>query len=161
MDPASLVIPVETLLRISLGLRFLYSGVGNVRRWPNAVENARLVFPFGATFFGFIAVFLMVAGGIGLTLGLQTRIAALMIVLFLIPTLKIQWHWVRSLPAIIEQVGNALPKQGDFRSKFQLLARHAYHSHETGWQNNLVLLVVALFYAVRGSTALGLDLWLR
>src|SRR3990172_5162082 len=114
MDDAFLIVAVETLLRITLGLRFLYSGLSNVRRWPNAVQNAKLVFPVGETFFGFIAVFLMVAGGIGLTLGLQTRIAAAMIALFLIPTLKIQWHWLRNLPAIIDEVNNALP-QGELR----------------------------------------------
>lgn len=159
MDQASLVTIVETLLRVTLGLRFLYSGLSNVRRWPSAVENARLVFSVGETFFGFIGVFLMVAGGIGLILGLQTRIAAAMIVLFLIPTLKIQWYWLRSLPAITDEVNNALP-QGELRTKLRLLARHAYHSHETGWQNNLLFLVVALLYCVRGSTALGLDIWL-
>ena len=160
MDDAFLMVAVETILRITLGLRFLYSGLSNVRRWPNAVQNAKLVFPVGETFFGFIAVFLMVAGGIGLTLGLQTRIAAAMIALFLIPTLKIQWYWLRNLPAIIDEVNNALP-QGELRGKFRMLATHAYHSHETGWQNNLLFLVVALLYTVRGSTALGLDVWLR
>ena len=160
MDPMFLMVALETLLRISLGVRFLYSGLSNVQRWPNAVENAKLVFTFGHTGFGLIAVFFMVAGGIGLTLGFQTRLSALMIVLFLIPTLKIQWHWLRTLPATIEEVNNALP-QGEFRTQFRLLARHAYHSHETGWQNNLLFMVVALFYVVRGSIAFGLDNWLR
>ncbi|MBI2998678.1 MAG: DoxX family protein [Deltaproteobacteria bacterium] len=159
MDDA-LTVAVETLLRITLGLRFLYSGLSNVRRWPNAVENARLVFPFGQTFFGFIAVLLMVGGGIGLTVGLMTRVAAFMIVLFLIPTLKIQWHWLRTLPVTIEEVNNAVPQE-EIKKKIQLLARQAYHSHETGWQNNFLFLVVALFYCVRGATALGLDTWLR
>lgn len=159
MDQASLLTAVETILRIALGLRFLSSGLSNVRRWPSAVQNASLVFPFGGTFFGAVAVFLMVAGGIGLTAGLLTRLSASMIVLFLIPTLKIQWHWLRVLPATIEEVNHALPEE-DVRSKFRLLARQAYHSHETGWQNNLVLLAVALFFTVRGATALALDLWL-
>ncbi|OGQ51518.1 MAG: hypothetical protein A3I10_04310 [Deltaproteobacteria bacterium RIFCSPLOWO2_02_FULL_57_26] len=160
MDDAFLIVAVETLLRITLGLRFLYSGLSNVRRWPNAVENAGLVFPFGQTFFGFIAVLLMVGGGIGLTLGLMTRVAAFMIVLFLIPTLRIQWYWLRTLPVTIEEVNNAVPQE-EIKKKIQLLARQAYHSHETGWQNNLLFLVVALFYCVRGATALGLDIWLR
>lgn len=160
MDDAFLMVAVETILRITLGLRFLYSGLSNVRRWPNAVENAALVFPFGQTFFGFIAVLLMVGGGIGLTVGLMTRAAAAMIVLFLIPTLKIQWYWLRALPATIEEVNNAVPQE-EIKKKIRLLARQAYHSHETGWQNNLLFLVVALFYCVRGSTAFGLDIWLR
>lgn len=160
MDHAFLLAGVETILRITLGLRFLYSGLSNVRRWPSAVENAKLVFAFGQTFFGFIAIFFMVAGGIGLALGFQTRLAALMIVLFLIPTLKIQWHWLRALPATIEEINRALP-QDEHRSKFRLLATHAYHAHETGWQNNLLFMIVALFYVVRGSAAFGIDNWLR
>jgi uncharacterized membrane protein YphA (DoxX/SURF4 family) len=159
MDQTSLLTAVETTLRIALGLRFLSSGLSNIRRWPNAVENANLVFPFGGTLFGAVAVFLMVAGGIGLTVGFLTRLAAFMIVLFLIPTLKIQRHWLRGLPATIEEVSHALP-DGDVRSKFRLVARHAYHAHETGWQNNLVLMAVGLFFTVRGASALALDLWL-
>lgn len=160
MDHALLMAGVETILRITLGLRFLYSGLSNVRRWPSAVENAKLVFAFGQSVFGFIAVFFMVAGGIGLTLGFQTQLAAFMIVLFLIPTLKIQGYWLRTLPATIEEINNALP-QGEFQTKFRLLARHAYHAHETGWQNNLLFMVVALFYVARGSIAFGLDNWLK
>lgn len=155
MDQATALTVIETILRFMLGLRFLYSGLSNVRRWPNAVDNARLVFPFGATFFGFVAVLLMVAGGVGLALGFQTRIAALMIVLFLIPTLKIQRYWLRTLPATIEEVNRALA-QDEF-SKFRLIARHALHSHETGWQNNLILLFAALLFSIRGSIAFGLD----
>ena len=160
MDQGFSLTLVETILRIVLGLRFLYSGVSNVRRWPNAVRNAEIVFPFGATFSGLIAIFLMVAGGLGLTLGFQTRLASLMIALFLIPTLKIQSHWLRTLPAMIDEVNNALPQE-EFKKNFRLLARHAIHSHETGWQNNLLLLVVALLFSLRGSVAFGLDNLLR
>jgi len=160
MDEAQIAVMMDALLRISLGARFLYSGLSNIRRWPNAVHNARLVSPFGATFLGFIAVLFMVAGGLGLALGFQTRIAALMIALFLVPTVKIQWYWLRALPGTIEEINRALP-QGESRSRFQLVARHAFHSHETGWQNNLLFLMVALFYCARGSAAFGLDNWLR
>ena len=120
------------------------------------MRNAKIVFPFGATVFGFIAVFFMVAGGLGLALGLETRLAALMIVLFLIPTLKIQHHWLHALPPIIEDVKRAVG-QDPSNSKLQLLAKQAYHSHETGWQNNLLLLIVALFFVLRGSPAFGID----
>jgi len=37
------------------------------------------------------------------------------------------------------------------------LGRHAIHAHEVGWQTNIVLLVVALFFCARGSAAFGLD----
>ncbi|HEY2988192.1 MAG TPA: DoxX family protein [Candidatus Binatia bacterium] len=159
MDEASYLTTIETILRIALGLRFLYSGISNVRRWPNPVRNAEIVFSFGATVFGLIAVFLMIAGGLGLILGFETRVAALMIVLFLLPTFKIQHHWLYTLPPMIEGMNRALGQEE--RNKFRVLAKHAIHSHETGWQNNFLMLIVALFFAVRGSPAFGFDNLLR
>src|SRR5690349_5206172 len=79
VDQQTLLTIVETALRIAFGLRFLTSGVSNIRRWPNPVRNAELVFPFGTKFFGAVAVFLMIGGAAGLILGLATRTAALMI----------------------------------------------------------------------------------
>jgi uncharacterized membrane protein YphA (DoxX/SURF4 family) len=156
MSQENLLIVVESILRIGLGLRLLNSGVSNLIRWPHPVKNTAIVFPFGATVFGAIAVFLMVAGGLGVALGFMTRIAALMIAFFLIPTLKIQRHWLKNLPAMIDEVDRAIAQESA-KSKFRLLARQAFHSHQTGWQTNLLLLVVALFFALRGSVAFGLD----
>lgn len=160
MDQTVLLPVIESLLRVALGLRVLHSGVSNVLRWPNPTKNTRLIFPFGVTFFAVVAVFLMVAGGLGLALGFQTRLAASMIALFLITTLKIQFYWLRELPAVIEEVNRAVPGE-QLNGKFRLLAKQALHSHETGWQNNLVLFLAALFFALRGSVAFGLDNLLR
>ena len=57
MDQQTLLAIVETVLRIALGLRFLYSGVTNILRWPNPVRNAEIVFSFGTKFFGALAVY--------------------------------------------------------------------------------------------------------
>ncbi len=156
MDEGSLLRIIETAFRILLGLRFLNSGISNVIRWPHAIESARIAFPVGAPFFGFMGTSLLVLGGIGLALGLQTHVAGLMIVIFLIPTLKIQRHWLQTLPASVAAVKDAL-KGEEERGKFQLLARHAIHAHETGWQTNLLLIVAALYFSVRGCIAFGLD----
>jgi uncharacterized membrane protein YphA (DoxX/SURF4 family) len=156
LSQENLPILVEALLRIGLGLRFLNSGLSNLIRWPNPVKNTVIIFPFGATVFGAIAVFLMVAGGLGLVLGFGTRIAALMIALFLIPTFKIQRHWLTNLPGLIGEVDRAIAEES-LKSKFRLLARQAFHSHQTGWQANLLMLFLALFFALRGSVAFGLD----
>ena len=43
------------------------------------------------------------------------------------------------------------------QGQFQLLGRYAIHAHDVGWQTNIVLLVLALFFCARGSTAFGLD----
>jgi uncharacterized membrane protein YphA (DoxX/SURF4 family) len=154
LDAAALTF-IETLLRIGLGLRFLYSGVSNVRRWPNPVRNAAIVFPFGTKFFGAIAVFLLIGGGVGLIFGVATRVAAAMIALFLLPTLKIQAYWLKVLPPMIEEIRSGMAET--VQPKFQLVARHAYHSHEAGWQTNLLLLLLALYFVIRGPVGLGLD----
>jgi len=155
LDTAAGLIFIETTLRIALGLRFLYSGISNMRRWPNPVRNAEIVFPFGTRFFGAVAVLLMVGGGIGLILGLATRAAALMVALFLLPALKIQFYWLRTLPGMIEEVSSATAEAA--RPKFQRIARHAYHGQETAWQANVLFLLMALYFALRGPTALALD----
>lgn len=156
MDQGSLVVVVETIFRVVLGLRFLSSGLSNVRRWPHATQTAAIVFPRGAYLFGLIATALMVLGGAGLAIGFQTPAAALMLIVFLIPTFKIHYHWLRTEPAKIRAVGEAIAG-AEARSEFQLIGRHAIHSHETGWQNNLVLLAGCLYFFVRGSIAFGLD----
>ena len=156
MEQATLLPLVEAVLRIILGLRFLSSGISNVRRWPHAPQTAGLVFPQGAYFFGFIATALMVLGGGGLALGFQTPIAAVMLITFLIPTFKVHHYWLQNLPGKVRTIQDAITNdQG--RNEFPLLVRQAIHSHETGWQNNIVLLAASLFFVVRGSVAFGLD----
>jgi len=158
MDPGYGVF-IETVLRIALGLRFLSSGLSNIARWPHATETAKVVFPNGAYFFGLVAVALMVLGGAGLALGFQTRIAALMIIIFLVPTFRVQRIWIRTLPERTERVRSAL---GDERLKEDLrfLSRHAVHGHESAWKDNAILFLAALLFYARGSVAFGLDnLW--
>ncbi len=156
MDQGTTLLTIESALRIVFGLRFLSSGISNVRRWPHATHTAKLVFPQGAYFFGFVATALMVLGGSGLTLGLQTPIAALMLALFLIPTFKVHQHWLQVLPNTLKAVGESITNE-EAKGQFQLIGRHAIHSHEVGWQTNIVLLVISLFFCARGSAAFGLD----
>src|SRR5919106_6979701 len=139
-----LLIMIEVLLRIALGLRFLSSGVSNVQRWPHAVGTARSVFPNATTFFAFIGVAFMVLGGIGVAAGFQTRIAALMIAIFLLPTFEIQRHHLRTRPKILERILSALPESGP-RDELRRLGRDAIHGAETGWQANVIFLLLALF----------------
>src|SRR5262245_4889141 len=86
----------------------LISGLSNVRRWPNPVNTASILFPKGATFFGFLATFLMVVGGFGLIVGIQTQICAIMIIIFLIPTFALHFHWLKVLPTMVPVVTTAL-----------------------------------------------------
>ena len=97
MEQSTLVVMSEAILRIILGWRMLISGLSNVRRWPNPVNTASILFPKGATFFGAVATFLMVVGGFGLAVGIQTPICAAMIVIFLLPTFALHWHWLKVL----------------------------------------------------------------
>jgi uncharacterized membrane protein YphA (DoxX/SURF4 family) len=146
----------EALFRVVLGLRFLSSGWSNVRRWPHATETAAIVSERAAVPFGAIATALMVLGGAGLALGLATPIAALLLLLFLIPTFKVHLYWLRFLPGEAAAVAAVIPG-GPERSKFRLLQRHAIHAHETGWQENLVYLVACLYFLTHGSAGVSLD----
>ncbi len=79
-----------------------------------------------------------------------------MIVIFLIPTFKIQWQRLRTLPGTLEKATSSLTEK-EPRDVVRQLGRHAIHAYEIGWQNNLILLLVALLFSVRGSIAFGLD----
>ena len=159
MENSTLIIVAEATLRVILGWRMLISGLSNVRRWPNPVQTASILFPRGATFFGFVATFLMVVGGFGLAAGIQTAICALMIIVFLIPTFALHYHWLKVLPTLAPVVKSAL-KDEKAQNYFRSFDRQAYHAHEVGLRDNLVFVAAAAYFAVRGSAGFGLDNWL-
>jgi len=159
LENSTLVSVAEAALRVILGWRMLISGLSNIRRWPNPVITASILFPRGATFFGFVATCLMVVGGFGVAVGVQTPLCAVMIVVFLIPTFGLHWHWLKVLPTMVPVVTAAL-KDEKARSYFRSFDRQSYHAHEVGLRDNLVLVAAALYFAVKGSTALGVDNWL-
>jgi uncharacterized membrane protein YphA (DoxX/SURF4 family) len=156
LEPASLTLLAEATLRIILGWRFLISGLSNIRRWPNPVTTASILFPIGAFFFGSVATLLMVAGGLGVALGFQTPICSLMLIIFLIPTFSLHFHWLKVLPTLAPVVKTAI---GDERAQdyFRTFDRQSFHAHEVGLRDNLVFLAAAAYFAVRGSGAYGLD----
>jgi uncharacterized membrane protein YphA (DoxX/SURF4 family) len=151
-----MVFLAEALLRVVLGWRMLISGLSNVRRWPNPVNTASILFPKGAAFFGFVATFLMVAGGAGLAAGFQTPICSMMIIVFLLPTFFLHSYWLKVLPTMAPAVRNSL-KNEQAQNFFVSFDRQAYHAHEVGIRDNLVFLVAAVYFAVRGAAAFGLD----
>lgn len=159
MDNSTVIMLAEAGLRLILGWRMLISGLSNVRRWPNPVQTASLLFPKGATFFGFLATFLMVVGGFGLAVGMQTPICALMIIIFLIPTFALHFHWLKVLPTMVPVVKMAL-RDEKARSYFRSFDRQSYHAHEVGLRDNLVFVAAATYFAVRGSAGFGVDNWL-
>jgi uncharacterized membrane protein YphA (DoxX/SURF4 family) len=159
LEHSTLALLAEALLRVILGWRMLISGLSNVRRWPNPVNTASILFPRGAAFFGFVATFLMVVGGFGLAAGIQTPICAAMIIIFLIPTFALHGHWLKVLPVLAPVVKNALTDE-KAQSHFRSFDRQAYHAHEVGLRDNLVFVAAAIYFLVRGSGAFGLDNWL-
>jgi uncharacterized membrane protein YphA (DoxX/SURF4 family) len=156
LEHSTLVLFAEALVRAVLGWRMLISGLSNVRRWPNPVNTASILFPKGAAFFGSVATFLMVAGGAGLVTGFQTPLCAVMIIVFLIPTFFLHSYWLKVLPTMAPAVMNTL-KDEQAQRFFRSFDRQAYHSHEVGMRDNLVFLVAAVYFAVRGSAAFGID----
>jgi len=155
----TMVLVAEATLRIILGWRMLVSGLSNVRRWPNPVNTASILFPRGAPFFGFIATVLMVVGGFGVAAGVQTPICALMIIVFLIPTFALHSHWLKALPTMAPVVKNALTDE-KAQNYFRSFDRQSYHAHEVGIRDNLVFVAAAAYFTVRGSAAFGVDNWL-
>jgi len=158
LETPTLILIAEALLRLTLGWRMWISGISNVTRWPNPVNTASILFPKGATFFGFMATFLMVVGGFGLAVGIQTPICALMIVIFLIPTFGLHWHWLKVLPAMVPVVRAAI-KDDKAQGYFRSFDRQSYHAHEVGLRDNLVFLVAAFYFVIKGSAAYGVDNW--
>ncbi|MGH7928072.1 MAG: DoxX family membrane protein [Candidatus Binatia bacterium] len=156
MEHSNLVLFAEAILRAVLGWRMLISGLSNVRRWPNPVNTASILFPKGATFFGLLATFFMIAGGAGLAAGFQTPVCAVMIIVFLIPTFFLHSYWLKVLPTMAPAVRNSL-KDAQAQDYFRSFDRQAYHAHEVGIRDNLVFLAAAVYFSVRGSSALGLD----
>ena len=159
MEQATLVLITEATLRVIIGWRFLISGLSNVRRWPNPINTASLLFPKGAAFFGFLATVLMVVGGLGVAAGFQTPICSAMLIIFLIPTFGLHSYWLKVLPAMAPVVKNAISDE-KAQNYFRSFDRQSYHAHEVGIRDNLVLLAGAVYFAVRGSAAFGLDNWL-
>jgi uncharacterized membrane protein YphA (DoxX/SURF4 family) len=156
LELTSLTVIAEAMLRIILGWRFLISGLSNIRRWPNPVTTASILFPKGASFFGFVATVLMVLGGVGVAIGFQTPVCSLMLIVFLFPTFGLHLHWLKVLPTMAPVVKNAI---GDEKAQnyFRTFDRQSFHSHEVGLRDNLVFLAAAVYFMVRGSTAYGLD----
>ncbi len=160
MEHSNLMVIAEASLRVILGWRFLVSGLSNVRRWPNPINTASILFPKGATFFGFVATVLMVVGGLGVAAGFQTPICSLMLIIFLIPTFAIHYYWLKVLPTLVPVVKSAIHDE-KAQNYFRSFERQSYHAHEVGIRDNLVLAAVAVCFALRGSGAFGLDNFLR
>lgn len=159
MDPLTVLLLAEAALRVILGWRMLISGLSNVRRWPNPVNTASILFPKGATFFGSVATFLMVVGGFGLAAGIQTPISAVMIIIFLLPTFALHRHWLKVLPTMAQVVKSTIADE-KAQNYFRSFDRQAYHAHEVGLRDNLVFVAAAVYFAVRGSSGFGIDNWL-
>ena len=156
METSNLVLFAEAILRGVLGWRMLVSGLSNVRRWPNPVTTASILFSKGASFFGFMATFLMLAGGTGVAAGFQTPVCAVMIVVFLIPTFFLHSYWLKVLPTMAPAIRNSL-KDKQAQNYFHSFDRQAYHAHEVGIRDNLVFLAAAVYFSLRGSAAFGVD----
>lgn len=159
MESSTLLSATEAMLRVILGWRMLVSGLSNIRRWPNPVNTASILFPRGAAFFGTVATFLMVVGGFGVAAGIQTPISALMIIVFLIPTFALHCHWLKVLPTMapVVQAGLKDEKALDY---FRSFHRQSYHAHEVGLRDNLVFVAAAAYFAIKGSAGFGVDNWL-
>lgn len=88
---------VTLLSRLLLSLPFLYSGIDKCWRWAAAqreVELSGLPWP---TFLHLVTVVVQLGGGLSLLLGIEARLGALLLSLFLLPV-TVLYHpfWKRS-----------------------------------------------------------------
>jgi len=146
----------EAVLLWIRGWRFVMSGLSHVGRWPNQVQTASILCSRGATLFGLMATLLMVVGGLGVAAGFQTPLSSAMVIIFLIPTFVLHSYWLKVLPTMAPVVKAALNDE-KAQNYFRSFDRQSYHAHEVGIRDNLVFLAAAVYFAVRGSTAFGLD----
>jgi len=97
------------LSRILLSLPFLYSGIDKCWRWSAAqreVAASGLPWP---TLFHLVTVCVQLAGGLSLLIGIEARLGALLLFLFLIPV-TIIYHpfWNRSGPDFVAEADHFL-----------------------------------------------------
>jgi len=59
---------------------------------------------------------------------------------------------------MVPVVKNALSDE-KAQNYFRSFDRQAYHAHEVGIRDNLVFVAAALYFAMRGSAAFGVDNW--
>jgi uncharacterized membrane protein YphA (DoxX/SURF4 family) len=98
----------------------------------------------------------MVVGGIGVAIGFQTPVCSLMLIIFLLPTFSLHFHWLKVLPTMVPLVKNAIGNE-KAQNYFRIFDRQSFHAHEVGLRDNLVFLAATVYFMVRGSAGYGLD----
>jgi putative oxidoreductase len=85
------------LARVLLSSPFLYSGVDKCWRWSIAQREVAASGLPGPTLLHLVTVVVQLGGGLSLLLGIEARLGALLLLLFLIPvTLMYHPFWKRS-----------------------------------------------------------------
>ena len=109
-DPGDILSSALTLLaRVLLSLPFLYSGIDKCRHWTAAqreVAASGLPWP---TLFHLITVLVQLGAGLSVLIGLEARVGALLLCLFLIPV-TVMYHpfWKRSGPDLVAEADHFL-----------------------------------------------------
>jgi uncharacterized membrane protein YphA (DoxX/SURF4 family) len=101
------------LSRILLSLPFLYSGIDKSWRWTAAQrELAASGLPW-PTLLHFATVLLQLGGGLSVLIGIEARLGALLLCIFLIPVTFI-YHplWRRSGPDFVAETDHFLSPDG-------------------------------------------------
>jgi putative oxidoreductase len=88
---------VILLSRVLLSLPFLYSGIDKCSRWEAAQREIAASGLPGTTFLHLVTVLVQLCGGLSLLLGIEARLGALLLLLFLLPV-TVMYHpfWKRS-----------------------------------------------------------------
>src|SRR5271155_5786356 len=97
------------LSRVLLSLPFLYSGIDKCWRWSAAQREVAASGLPAPTLLHLVTVLVQLAGGLSLLLGIEARLGALLLSLFLIPVTVI-YHpfWRRSGADLVAEADHAL-----------------------------------------------------
>ena len=156
MEPTSLTLIAEATLRIILGWRFLISGLSNIRRWPNPVTTASILFPRGVFFR--LGCDCTHGGGRSRS---SNRVSDLDLFAHADhlshPNIQPPFPLAEKvLPTLVPVVKSAISDE-KAQDYFRTFDRQSFHAHEVGLRDNLVFLAAAVYFMVRGSGAYGLD----
>jgi putative oxidoreductase len=97
------------LARLLLSLPFLYSGVDKCRRWHAAQREVAASGLPRPTLLHIVTVAVQLGGGFSLFLGIEARLGALLLLLFLIPV-TVMYHpfWKRSGAELVAEADHFL-----------------------------------------------------
>ena len=139
-------------LRAVYAWMFLYPAVGLIRDWPGTVQTTGLVYTRATPVFAAGGLFVMIAGGLMILLGVYGQWAGLALVAFNLGGARIHYR----LAAVAQETQVSTAATPEDRATAGQLTTLAGVGHVTSAQKNYVLAAVGLFFALVGTGPMSL-----